>query len=73
MQWSTFPMHKDRWARLQSLVKVIIGSLFSGDRVWIKTYPATLSYWLAVRRHYLWMKVGNRELRQILSRIEEEC
>jgi len=73
MQWSTFPMHKDRWARLQSLVKLFLGSLFSGDRVWIKVYPATLGYWLAVRRRYLWMKVGDRELSQILARIEKEC
>ncbi len=73
MQWSTFPMHRARWARLRSLVKLFIGSLFSGDRVWIKTYPATLLYWLAVRRHFLWMKVRDRELGQILSRIEKEC
>jgi GT2 family glycosyltransferase len=73
MQWSTFPMHKSRWVRLRSLAKLIIGSLFSRDRVWIKTYPVTFLYWLAVRRHYLWMKVRDRELRQILSRIEKEC
>jgi N-acetylglucosaminyl-diphospho-decaprenol L-rhamnosyltransferase len=73
MQWSTFPMRKGRWARLKSLVKLFIGSLFSGDRVWIKTYPATLVYWLRVRRHYFWMKVHDQELSQILSRIEKEC
>jgi N-acetylglucosaminyl-diphospho-decaprenol L-rhamnosyltransferase len=73
MQWSTFPMHNGRWARLQSLVKLFIGSLFSGDRVWIKVYPATLLYWLAERRHYLWMKVHDPELSQILSRIEKAC
>jgi GT2 family glycosyltransferase len=73
MQWSTFPMHKGRWLRLQSLAKLLLGSLFSGDRVWIKTYPATLLYWLRVRRQYAWMKVRDRELRQILSRIEKEC
>jgi GT2 family glycosyltransferase len=72
MQWSTFPMHKGRWARLQSLVKVFLGSLFSGDRVWIKTYPATFLYWLAVRRRYRWMKVRDCELSQILSDIEIE-
>ena len=44
----------------------------AGDRVWIKTYPTTLLYWLAVRRRYLWMKVRDRELRQILSCIEKE-
>lgn len=71
VQWSTFPMHKGRWRRLQSLVKLFLGSLFSGDRVWIKVYPAALLYWLAVRRNYLWMKVHDRELRQILSRIEK--
>ena len=70
MQWSSFPMRKGRWVRLQSLVKLFLGSLFSGNRVWIKTYPATFLYWLAVRRHYLWMKVRDRELRQILSQIE---
>ncbi|PYV64415.1 MAG: hypothetical protein DMG97_34920 [Acidobacteria bacterium] len=63
-------MRKGRWVRLQSLVKLFLGSLFSGNRVWIKTYPATFLYWLAVRRHYLWMKVRDRELRQILSQIE---
>ena len=73
MQWSTFPMHKGRWARLQSLVKLFIGSLFSGNRVWVKTYPATLLYWLAVRRRYLWMKVRDSELNQILSRIGKAC
>ena len=73
MQWSTLPMRKGRGARLRSLLKLFIGSLFSGDRVWIKTYPATLLYWLAVRRHFLWMKVRDRELNQILSRIETEC
>src|SRR6266576_5031116 len=73
MQWSTFPMHKGRWARLRSLVKLFIGSLFSGDRVWVKTYPTTLLYWLVVRRRYLWMRVRDRELRQILSRIGKEC
>ena len=73
MQWSTFPMHKGRWARLQSLVKLFIGSPFSGDRVWVKMYPATLLHWLAVRRKYLWMKVRDGELSQILSRIGKEC
>jgi GT2 family glycosyltransferase len=73
MQWSTFPMDKDRWPRLQSLAKLLLGSLFSSDRVWIKTYPATLLYWLRVRRQYAWMKVRERELDQILSRIEKEC
>jgi len=73
MQWSTFPMHKGRWARLQSLVKLFLGSLFSRDRVWIKTYPAVFLYWLAVRGRYLWMKVGDRELSQIFARIEKEC
>jgi GT2 family glycosyltransferase len=73
MQWSTFPMRRGRWARLQSLMKLLLGSLFSGDRVWIKTYPATLLYWLGVRPRYVWMKVRDRELSQILSRIEREC
>ena len=73
MQWSTFPMHKGRCARLRSLVKLFIGSLFSGDRVWVKTYPTTLLYWLVVRRRYLWMRVRDRELRQILSRIGKAC
>lgn len=73
MQWSTFPMRKGRWARLQSLVKLIVGSLFSGDRVWIKAYPRTITHWLAVRRQYLWMKVDDRELDRILSRIEKAC
>jgi GT2 family glycosyltransferase len=73
MQWSTFPMHKGRWARLQSIVKLFISSLFSGDRVWIRVYLPRLFYWLAVRRKYRWMKVRDRELRQILSRIEKEC
>jgi len=69
MQWFTFLIGKGRLARLRSLVKLFIGSLFSGDRVWIKTYAATLLYWLAVRRHYLWMKLRDCELRQILSQI----
>jgi GT2 family glycosyltransferase len=73
MQWSTFPMRKGRWARLQSLVKLFVGSLFSGDRVWIKAYPRTITHWLAVRRQYLWMKVDDRELDRILSRVEEAC
>jgi GT2 family glycosyltransferase len=73
MQWSTFPMHKGRWARLRSLVKLFIGSLFSGDRVWIKTYPITLLHWLAVRWRYRWMKVRERDLRQILGHIDEQC
>lgn len=73
MQWSTFPMQKGRWARLRSVVKLFLGSLVSRNRVWIKTYPATLLYWLAEHRHYLWMKVHDPELSQILSRIEKEC
>jgi GT2 family glycosyltransferase len=73
MQWSTFPMNKGHWARLRSLMKLFIGSLFSRDRVWIKTYPAALLYWLCVRRHFRWMKVRERELSQILSRIKTEC
>jgi GT2 family glycosyltransferase len=73
MQWSSLPMHKHRWRRLQSMLKLFLGSLLSGDRVWIKTYPATLLYWLSVRRHYRWMKVRDRELSQILARIAEEC
>jgi GT2 family glycosyltransferase len=73
MQWSTFPMHKGRWTRLHSTVKLLLGSVFSGDRVWIRTYPATLLYWLAVRRHYLWIKVRDRELNEIFSRIEKAC
>ena len=73
MQWSTFPMNKGRSARFRSLGKLLAGSLFSRDRVWIKTYPATLVYWLVVRRRYLWMKVNDRELGQILSQIEAPC
>ena len=73
MQWSTFPMDKGRSARFRSLGKLLVGSLFSRDRVWIKTYPATLVYWLVVRRRYLWMKVNDRELGQILSQIEAPC
>jgi GT2 family glycosyltransferase len=73
MQWSTFPMRRGRVARLRSLLKLLIGSLASGNGVWIRTYPATLVHWLAVRRRYLWMKVRHRELSQILSRIEREC
>jgi GT2 family glycosyltransferase len=72
MQWSTFPMRRGRVARLRSLLKLLVGSLASGNRVWIKTYPATLVHWLAVRRRYVWMKIHDRELRQILSRIETE-
>jgi GT2 family glycosyltransferase len=71
MQWSTFPMRKGRWARMQSLVKLFVGSLFSSDRVWIKTYPRTITYWLTVRHQYLWMKVDDCELDRILSRVEE--
>jgi len=73
MQWSTLPMRKGRWARLQSLAKLFIGSLFSGDRVWIKTYPETLLCWLAVRRNFRWMKVRDRELSQILAWIEKNA
>jgi GT2 family glycosyltransferase len=73
MQWSTFPMHKGRWERLRTLAKLFIGSLFSRDSVWITTYPATLVYWLGVRRRYLWMKVDDHELSRILSQIEEQC
>jgi GT2 family glycosyltransferase len=73
LQWSTFPMHRCRWNRLQTLVKLSIGSLWWGDRTWIKTYPATLLYWLQTRRRHRWMKVRDRELSQILSHIEEPC
>jgi GT2 family glycosyltransferase len=73
MQWSTFPMRRSRAARAQTLVKLFVGSLFSGDRVWMRTYPETLLYWLRLRRHYVWMKVRDAELGQILSRIEEKC
>lgn len=73
MQWSTFPMHKGRWARLRSLAKLLIGSLAAGNPVWIKAYPATLAYWLRVRQRYQWMKVHDGQLNQILARIEEEC
>ena len=73
MQWSTFPMQRGRAARVRSLLRLFLGSVFSGNRVWIKTYPTTLLYWLGVRRHFSWMKVRERELRQILSRIETDC
>lgn len=73
MQWSSFPMRKGRWARLRTLMKLLLGSLFSGHGVWVKTYPATFVYWLAVCRRYRWMKVRDRELNQILFRIEQEC
>lgn len=73
MQWSTFPMHKGRWARVRTIVKLFLGSLFSGNLVWMKTYPATLRYWLGVRRRYLWMKVRERELSQVLSRIKKHA
>jgi N-acetylglucosaminyl-diphospho-decaprenol L-rhamnosyltransferase len=73
MQWSTFPMRRGRLARLQSLLKLLIGSLAFGNRVWIKVYPTTLIHWLAMRRNFFWMKVCDRELSQILSRIEKEC
>jgi GT2 family glycosyltransferase len=71
MQWSTLPMRRGRAARMRSLVKVFIGSLFSGNRVWMKTYPATLLSWLPVRRQYLWMKVHEDELRRIEDRIDD--
>jgi GT2 family glycosyltransferase len=73
MQWSTFPMDNGRSARLKSLVKLFLGSLFAANRVWLKTYPAALLYWLGVRPHFGWMKVRECELSQILSRIETEC
>jgi GT2 family glycosyltransferase len=73
MQWSTFPMNRGFWARLWSLTKLFIGSLFFSNRVWLKTYPTTLLYWLAVRRNYRWMKMRDYELTQILSRIEAAC
>src|SRR5262245_55353318 len=73
MQWSTFPMQRGRAARVRSLLRLFLGSVFSGNRVWRKTYPTTILYWLGVRRHFSWMKVRERELRQILSRIETDC
>jgi GT2 family glycosyltransferase len=73
MQWSTFPMNKGRWARLRTLVKLFAGAIRSGNFLWMKTYPATLFKWLALRRRYRWMKVDDRELDQILSRIETPC
>ena len=73
MQWSTFPMNKGRWARLQTLLKLFTGGIRSGDFLWMKTYPATVFKWLALRRSYRWMKVDDRELDQILSRIEAAC
>jgi N-acetylglucosaminyl-diphospho-decaprenol L-rhamnosyltransferase len=73
MQWSTLPTHRGRWARMRSLVKLLIGSLFSGNGGWIKIYPATLVYWLVVRRRYRWMKVHDHELSQVMARIEQEC
>jgi GT2 family glycosyltransferase len=69
MQWSTFPMNRCRCVRLQTLLKLFIGSIRSADFVWIKTYPATLLNWLALRRHYRWMKVHEDELKQIEERI----
>jgi hypothetical protein len=54
-------------------VKLFVGSLFSGDRVWIKAYPRTITHWLTVRHQYRWMKVDDRELDRILSRVEEAC
>jgi N-acetylglucosaminyl-diphospho-decaprenol L-rhamnosyltransferase len=73
MQWSTFPMHRGRWTRLRSLIKLFTGSIWSGDLVWIKTYPATLVYWLRTRRRYRWMKLCDRELAQVLTHIDEQC
>jgi N-acetylglucosaminyl-diphospho-decaprenol L-rhamnosyltransferase len=73
MQWSTFPMRRARCTRLRSLLKLFIGSVWSGDLVWLKTYPATLVYWLRARRRYRWMKLRHRELSQILARIEKAC
>ena len=63
-------MQRGRAARVRSLLRLFLGSVFSANRVWIKTYPTTLLYGLGVRRHFSWMKVRERELRQILSRIE---
>lgn len=73
MQWSTFPMNGGRSARIRTLAKLFIGSLFSRDRLWIKTYPVTLLYWLGVRGRFRPMKVGERELSEIVYRIETEC
>ena len=73
MQWSSFPMNKDRWVRLQTLLKLFIGGIRSGDFLWMKTYPVTFFRWLALRRQYRWMKVDDRELGQILSRIGAAC
>lgn len=73
MQWSTFPMNKGRWARMHTLLKLFVGAIRSGDFLWMKTYPATLFKWLALRWRYRWMKVDDHELGQILSRIEAAC
>jgi GT2 family glycosyltransferase len=73
MQWSTFPMNRGRCVRLQTLLKLFIGSIRSADFVWIKTYPATLLNWLALRRHYRWMKVQEDELRRIEDRIDNNA
>ena len=73
MQWSTLPMNKGRSARLRTLLKLLFGSIRSGDFVWMKTYPATLFKWLRLRRRYQWMKVDDRELGEILSRIEQHA
>ena len=72
MEWSSFPMRRDRAARLLNLVKVFVGSLFSGNRVWLRTYPRTLLYWLPLRRQYVWMKVEEDELRRIEGRIDKD-
>jgi GT2 family glycosyltransferase len=73
MQWSTFPMRRARGTRLRSLIKLFIGSAWSGDLVWLKTYPATLVYWLRARWRYRWMKLRHDELSRILARIEKAC
>jgi len=71
MQWFTLPMHKGRLARLQSLVKLFLGSFFFGDRNVDQDRSCELPI-LAARASPLPSDEGGREFSQILSRIQQE-
>ncbi len=64
-QWSSLPMQRGRLARCWSLIKLFIGGLFRGEKLWLEIYPRTWLDWRKMRKQFVNLKISEKELAAI--------
>jgi len=69
-QWATLPMEQDRLRRSWSVAKVVCGSAFRGNSLWLRVYPTALRDWMKLRGQYSRMKVSREELKTITQAMD---